>query len=99
MPEPEITAEQTAEIEVPESVRFYDGLSIDLANYFNVYPVNLSTREKEQLKYIYENSPGKDINDKLRYISDMELKLGQPTDGSRFGKIWGWMKTMSVSRL
>ncbi len=91
--------EEVQSPEVGEKVYIIDGVHVDMANYFDVYPLNLSTREKEQLRYIYENAPGKTMPEKIRYISDMELKLGQPSDGSRFGKVWGWMKTMSASRI
>lgn len=91
--------QQSNEQALPDQVMIIDGVHVDMANYFDVYPVNLNTREKEQLRYIYENAPGNSIAEKMRYIADIELALGQPSDGTRYGKIWGWMKTKQAIRI
>ena len=64
----------------------------EIYNYFNLNPAEY--KDNEQLKTInsWASKGVGNLGEALQKISNLEVKLGQPTDGTRLSKLYNWIR-------
>lgn len=71
-----------------------DGVPLEIIRYFDVDIRSMDSNTVRQLKDIYElsNDSNETIGDSLLKIKDIDMRLGYPSYGNRFSKVWNYLK-------
>lgn len=87
-PETDITAH-------PQAVEVFtvSGVPYDVFSFFNVSLDDISPKNQDKLKDIYEyfKADKKTLGDTMQDISNLESRLGLGGYGSRVDRVWNWV--------